>query len=74
MSYVASQHIQELLLAFFNYKDALLNGVQEKESIIRVRTVYKNPSLMVTDWHHSASLVMPIGDPRNGFSIPTSHS
>ena len=31
----------------------------------------KNPSLAITDYHHSASLVMPIGDPRGGFFYPT---
>ena len=28
----------------------------------------KNPSLEITVCHHSASLVMPKGDPRDGFS------
>ena len=31
----------------------------------------KNPSLVITVCHHSASLVMPIGDPRDGFFYPT---
>ena len=31
----------------------------------------KNPSLMITDCHNSASLVMPIGDPPDGFFHPT---
>ena len=31
----------------------------------------KNPSLAITVCHHSASLVMPIGDPRDGFFYPT---
>ena len=26
---------------------------------------------MITIWHHSASLVMPIGDPWDGFFYPT---
>ena len=30
----------------------------------------KNPSLVVTVCHHSASLVMPIGDPRDGLFNP----
>ena len=30
----------------------------------------KNPSLVITLCHHSASLVMPNGDPRNGFFSP----
>ena len=31
----------------------------------------KNQSLAITDCRHSASLVMPIGDPRDGFFYPT---
>ena len=32
---------------------------------------WQNPSLAITVWHHSASLVMPDSDPRDGFlSIP----
>ena len=27
----------------------------------------ENPSLVITFCHHSASLVMPIGDPQDGF-------
>ena len=42
-------------------------GEQEKESIIRVGVGYKNPTLVTTVCHHSASLVMPIGGPRDGF-------
>ena len=33
---------------------------------------YKIFSLMITVCQHSASLVMPIGDPRDGFFYPTS--
>ena len=47
------------------------SGEQEKESIIRVRVGYKNPSLEITVCHHSASLVMPNGDPQDGFFYPT---
>ena len=32
---------------------------------------YENTSLRITVCHHSASLVMPIGDPRDGFFYPT---
>ena len=46
-------------------------GEQEKESIIRVRVGLKNPSLGITVCHRSASLVMPITDPRDGFFYPT---
>ena len=31
----------------------------------------KNLSLLITVCHHSTSLVMPIGDPQNGFFYPT---
>ena len=31
----------------------------------------ENPPLMITVCHHSPSLVMPIGDPRDGFFCPT---
>ena len=54
-----------------NYKNAVFEGEQEKESIIRVRMGLKNLSLTITVCHHSASLVMPIGDPRDGFFYPT---
>ena len=52
----------------------VFSGEQEKESIIRVRMGLKSPSLVITVCHLSASLVMPIGDPRDEFSIPPSHS
>ena len=48
-----------------------ISGKQEKESIIRVRVGYINPSLKITVCHHSASLVMSNGDPRDGFFYPT---
>ena len=44
-----------------------MKDVQEKESIMGVRGRLKNPSLAITVWHHSASLVMPDSDPRDGF-------
>ena len=47
------------------------NGEQEKESLIRVRVGKKNPSLVITVWHHSASLVMPNSDPRDRYFYPT---
>ena len=47
------------------------SGEQEKDSIIRVRVGKKNPSLGITVCHHSASLVMPNGDPRDGCFYPT---
>ena len=39
-------------------------GVQEKESIMGAKPRQKNPSLVVTVWHHSASLD---SDPREGY-------
>ena len=47
------------------------NSGEQKESIIRVRVGWKNPSLGITVCHHSASLVMPNGDPRYGLLYPT---
>ena len=47
------------------------SGEQEKESTFRVRVGQKNPSLGITVCQHSASLVMPNGDPREGFCYPT---
>ena len=48
---------------FLNYENAVFNGEQEKESIISVRMGCINLSFVITVSHHSASLVMPIGDP-----------
>ena len=62
--HVASHRIS--LFRFFQYKAG-----QENESIIRVRIGQKNRSLAITFCPHSASLVMPIGDPRAGFFYPT---
>ena len=44
------------------------SGELEKESIIRVRVGHKSPSLRITVRHHSASFVMPNGDPQTDFS------
>ena len=55
---VTSQHIQELLGAFFmvgKKKNQLLMGGWDLEIIV---------------CHNSASLVMPKGDPRDDFSSP----
>ena len=38
-----------------------------------MRVGQKDPSLAITVWHHSASLVMQNGDLRDGISIPPSH-
>ena len=55
---------------FFQYKMRYLVVSKKKESIIRVRMGWKNPSLTITLCHHSASLVMPISDPQDGFFYP----
>ena len=44
-----------------------MKGMQEKESIMGVRERQKNPSLAITVWHHSASLMMPESDHRDRF-------
>ena len=71
MLYVASQCIQGLLGAFFQYENAVLNGEQEKNSIIHVRLGLKNLSLSNTVCHHSAGLMMPISDPQDVFFFLT---
>ena len=57
--------------SLFKCENAVFNGEQEKESISHVRVGYKNPSLWITVCQYSANLVMPNGDPRDGFSYPT---
>ena len=47
---------------FLKLNNAVFNGEQEKESIIRLRIGSKNPSHVITVSHHWPSLVMPIGD------------
>ena len=72
MSYhFASQRIQELLGAFIKHENVVFNGEQEKESISRVRVGSKNLPLGITVCHHSGSLVIPNGDPRERFPYPT---
>ena len=44
-----------------------MKGMQEKESIKDVRGRQTNPSLGITVWHQSASLVMPDSNPRDAF-------
>ena len=44
---------------------------KKNKSIIRVRVGQKNPSLGITVCHHSASIVMQNGDPRDKFLYPT---
>ena len=55
--HVASKHIQDFLGAFFKHK------------MRHVMVSKKNPAITVC--HHSASLVMPNGDPRDRFFYPT---
>ena len=69
--HVTSKRFQELLEAFLKYKNVIFNGEQEKEFIIPVRMRYKNMYLVITVCHHSASLVMPNGDPRDRFFYTT---
>ena len=44
--------------------------MQEKLSTMDVWYGWKNPLLGITVRHHSASLVMPISDPRDRFFYP----
>ena len=57
MLYVASQGIQELFGDFFKYKNAVFNDVH----------YLCEDGIVITVFHHLASLVMSIGDPRGGF-------
>ena len=43
--------------------------VRKKNIVNRVRMGKKNPSHAITVCHHSASLVIPIGEPRGGFFL-----
>ena len=43
---------------------------KEKKSSFCVRGGWKNPSVAITVCHHSASLVMPKGDPQDVFFYP----
>ena len=52
---------------FFKCKNVVFDGVQEKESIICLRVGKKNLSIAITVCHHLASLIMPIGEPQDGF-------
>ena len=45
--------------------------VSKKKNPLFVWMGLKNQSLVFTVWHHKASLVMPNGDPRDGFIYPT---
>ena len=71
MLYVVSEHIQEVVGFFNQYENATFNGEQEKECITHVRMGWKNLSLAISICHHSASLVMPNSDPRDGISYPS---
>ena len=44
-----------------------MKRVQDKEPIMCVRGRQNIPSLAIIVWHHSASLLMPDSDPRDGF-------
>ena len=58
----------------FINKNVVYIGEQEKESIIRMRMGKKDLPLVITVCHHSASLVMPIGDPQNIFPLSHPHT
>ena len=68
MSYFS---VYRILWKLFSNKKCVISGEQEKEIIPRVRMEQKNPSLVITVCHHSADLVMPNGDPRDGLFYPT---
>ena len=63
--------VTSLCPSFWEYKTDVLNGVKEKLSRIYVGLWQKNQTLVITVCRQSASLVMPMGDPRDGFFYPT---
>ena len=69
MSHLSIFRIFRKSFSSFSNINEVLSGDREKESIIRIR--YKNLSLAITDCHHSARLMMPIGEPWDGFFYPT---
>ena len=70
MSYLSVFRTFWKSFSFFSNINEVLSGEQERESIIRMKVGLKNPSIAITILHHSASLVMPIGDRRDGFFNP----
>ena len=75
LCYVVSQLIE----VFKKNKNAVSNCEPREEkinkkAIICVRMGKKKLSLAISICHHSASLVMPNGDPWNRFSVTSSHS
>ena len=69
MLYVASQHIQKLVGAFFQIENAAFNDEQDKESIICEDGIEK--SVPRNHCLSSASLVMLNSEPRDRFFYPT---
>ena len=61
--YVSSQRFQDFLEAFFMFFQYKMRYLCEVK--------IENLSLVITVCHHYASLVMPIGDPRDTFFYPT---
>ena len=45
--------------------------VSKKSSHYLCEDGIENPSLVITVCHHSASLVMPVNDPQDGFFYPS---
>ena len=68
--HIISLCVQELLVAFLSMKMVSLMVSKNNNPFVRV-DLKKNTSLGITVCHHSASLVMPNGDPRHGVFYPT---
>ena len=75
--HVASQRIQELMGAFKNkqtkthIKCGILWWARKRINYSCEGRIEKNTSLGITVCHHSANLMMPNGDPRDGLFYPT---
>ena len=62
---------QEILGVFLKPKMRNLMVSKKKNPLFLRGWDIKNPSLGITVWHHSASLMMPNGDPRDIFFYHT---
>ena len=72
---IASRHIQDFLegffFIFFQYKIRYIMVIKKKNPSIECEDEIEKSILAIAVCHHSANLVMPIGDPRVGFFYPT---
>ena len=73
--HVSSRRIQDFLEifsnVFFQDKNEVFSGEQEKRIHYSCEDGIEKPSIAITVRHLSAGLVLPNGDPRDGFFLPT---